>query len=211
MSGDGRRLPGEQGLPNLTLRGFAGADGASRSLMRDQRGMRCWLCWQRQRWMQRALPRLLCLLTLEVLASRLRRLELYGRVRPHPPAPRSGSDRGLAGRLVRVPGHGRARSARFGAAVPTVVVPSAVGLLALSLANPDGLIAKRNVQRWQETGRLDLGYLQSLSAMPPRRSPSFRPVSNTWRGRKLRERLSRGDSWSSFNLARERARAILSG
>lgn len=211
MSGDGRRLPGEQGLPNLTLRGFAGADGASRSLMRDQRGMRCWLCWQRPRWMQRALPRLLCLLTLEVLASRLRRLELYGRVRPHPPAPRSGSDRGLAGRLVRVPGHGRARSARFGAAVPTVVVRSAVGLLALSLANPDGLIAKRNVQRWQETGRLDLGYLQSLSAMPPRRSPSFRPVSNTWRGRKLRERLSRGDSWSSFNLARERARAILSG
>jgi hypothetical protein len=161
--------------------------------------------------MQRALPRLLCLLTLEVLASRLRRLELYGRVRPHPPAPRSGSDCGLAGRLVRVPGRGRARSARFGAAVPTVVVRSAVGLLALSLANPDGLIAKRNVQRWQETGRLDLGYLQSLSAMPPRRSPSFRPVSNTWRGRKPRERLSRGDSWSSFNLARERARAILSG
>lgn len=37
-------------------------------------------------------------------------------------------------------------------------------LLTLALVNPDGVIAERNIARYQATGKLDHAYLEDLSA-----------------------------------------------
>ncbi len=48
--------------------------------------------------------------------------------------------------------------------LPRVVVGiTAAGLLAFTLVNPDALIAHRNVERFEATGLIDLGYLATLS------------------------------------------------
>jgi hypothetical protein len=61
--------------------------------------------------------------------------------------------------------------------LPTVVVAvTAFSLLAFNLADPDLLVARRNVERFHATGRIDLPYLAFLSAdavpalaeLPPR-------------------------------------------
>jgi Domain of unknown function (DUF4153) len=162
--------------------------------------------------LQRALLGLLCLLTVVVLASALRRLELYedafGLTRL-----RLGAEAiavWLAALFAFLIAAGLARRFRR-RLIPAVVLGSAVGLLAFSLASPDELIAKRNVQRWQETGKLDVGYLQSLSADAAPAIATLPPALQDVAVRKLRERLSRRDNWSSFNLARTRARAIIGG
>ena len=38
-----------------------------------------------------------------------------------------------------------------------------LALLGLAVANPDGLIAERNVERFRQTGRIDTAYLSNLS------------------------------------------------
>ncbi|HEU4348837.1 MAG TPA: DUF4173 domain-containing protein [Actinoplanes sp.] len=49
--------------------------------------------------------------------------------------------------------------------LPRVVVAAGVlALLGLAAANPDRLIAEQNITRYEETGRIDLGYLADLSA-----------------------------------------------
>jgi len=92
-----------------------------------------------------------------------------------------------------------------------VLVGTAAALLAFSLANPDGLIAERNVERWRDTGRLDVAYLQTLSAdaadalaeLPPElRSEALAPLA---------ARLARDEPWSSANLSRHRARSSIAG
>ena len=45
-----------------------------------------------------------------------------------------------------------------------VVGLAVVLLLGLAVLNPEGYAARRNVQRYQETGRIDLWYLRALSA-----------------------------------------------
>jgi hypothetical protein len=40
-----------------------------------------------------------------------------------------------------------------------VFAGAAAALIAFTLASPDGLIARRNVERWEQTGRLDVAYL----------------------------------------------------
>jgi Domain of unknown function (DUF4173) len=167
---------------------------------------------RREALLQRALLGFLCLLTLVVLGSALRRLELYeeafGLTRL-----RLGAEAiavWLAGLFVLLIAAGL--WGRFGRRlVPAVIHGSAVGLLAFSLANPDRLIAERNVQRWQETGKLDVVYLQSLSADAAPAISKLPPALEYVALQKLRQDLSSGDSWSSFNLARTRARAIFSG
>jgi hypothetical protein len=90
-----------------------------------------------------------------------------------------------------------------------VLAGSAAGLIAFTLANPDGLVARRNVERWRATGRLDVGYLRTLSAdavssiasLPePLRSRALEPIA---------ARLSRDEPWSSWNRSRDLARGQL--
>lgn len=152
----------------------------------------------------------LCALTIVVLASALNRLLLYedafGLTRSRLFAEAVAVWLGglfallVAAGVVRVVGRNLAR---------IVVVGTAVALLAFSLANPDELVAERNVERWRETERIDLFYLQELSAdaadalvgLPPHlRREALAPLA---------ARLEEDEPWSSFNLSRDRARDVL--
>lgn len=44
------------------------------------------------------------------------------------------------------------------------LVSGAVALVGLAAVNPDAWVAERNLDRWEATGKLDLSYLQTLSA-----------------------------------------------
>jgi uncharacterized protein DUF4153 len=91
------------------------------------------------------------------------------------------------------------------------VALTAAGLLAFTLANPDALVASRNVERYSRTGSLDVGYLGAamsadavpalLRLPPPYRACVLAPVA---------ARLGH-DGWAEFNLGRARARALLRG
>ena len=86
---------------------------------------------------------------------------------------------------------------------------TAVALLAFSLLNPDGLVADRNVERWRDTGRLDLGYLRTLSADAAPGLASLPPSLRGFALEPLRAALAEDEPWSSFNLSRRRARDLL--
>jgi hypothetical protein len=164
---------------------------------------------RRDRIVLRALLGVLCLLTLVVLASALRRLGLYEdaygftrlRLAAH------ALDLWLAMLFVLVLAAGTTRHAGW---LPrTALVATGATVLAFALANPDRMIAERNVTRWEATGRVDVAYLRSLSAdaVPAleRLPPGLRARTLASLGR----RLDTHEPWSSANLARARARESL--
>jgi Domain of unknown function (DUF4173) len=162
------------------------------------------------RVLRRALLGSLCLLTLVVLASALRRLLLYedgfGLTRPRILA--ESFALWLGGFFVLLMGAGLLGAARR-RFVPIALVGTAVGLLAFSVANPDGLIAERNIQSWRDTGRIDISYLRGLSADA---APAISELPDGLEREALRllaARIAGGEPWSSFNLSRRRAREIL--
>ena len=147
----------------------------------------------------------LCVLTLVVLASALRRMDLYEaaygltRIRVAVYA----VDLWLAGlfALVLIAGAG-ARSW-----LPRAVLAlTVVALLAFNASNPEARIAQSGVDRWRATGEIDRWYLMTLSAdgvsplleLPPEvRECILAPIAGN---------LRREDGpWSSFNLSRNRA------
>ena len=90
-----------------------------------------------------------------------------------------------------------------------VLVVTALGLIAFSAADPDRLIAQRNVARWHETGRLDVAYLATLSADA---APAIARLPEPLRQRALASlaaKLGVGEPWSSANLSRAHARSLL--
>ena len=98
-----------------------------------------------------------------------------------------------------------------GAWLPRATVTlTAAGLLAFALANPDAMVASRNVERFEGTGSLDLDYLgasMSADAVPalmrlpePYRACALAPIA---------ARLGETESWMEFNLGRSRARMLL--
>ena len=118
----------------------------------------------RQRMTLRALLGVLALLTLVIVASALYRLHLYEeafgftRLRLFMNA----FELWLGALVVLVLVAGvRLRAAWLARAV---VATAAVGLLTLGALNPDGFVAERNVDRYLATGKLDVYYLQGLSA-----------------------------------------------
>jgi hypothetical protein len=70
---------------------------------------------------------------------------------------------------------------------------TAAGLAAFTLANPDALVARHNVDRYRATGRLDARYLESLSADA---APALRGLPGVEPPRR------RPGPWSSWSLAR---------
>ncbi|HEU0129729.1 MAG TPA: DUF4173 domain-containing protein [Mycobacteriales bacterium] len=154
---------------------------------------------------ERSLARLslgaLCLLTLVVLASAWRRLALYEavygltRLRLFVHATIVGI--ALVLLLVLLAG-ARWRGAWLPRACAGV---AAATLLALNVANPDALIARRAVERSRVGFEVDRYYLAGLSADAV---PALRSLDVT---RDECERLGRGESWLGWNLARSRARA----
>ncbi|MEU9608414.1 DUF4173 domain-containing protein [Streptomyces sp. NPDC048057] len=117
----------------------------------------------RDRLVVRSVLGTLCLLTLVVVASALRRMELYvdayGLTQLRLTVAAMELWLGLVLALIMAAGvYGAAWLPR------TVAASAAVGVLAFGLASPDALVAERNADRYQRTGKLDVGYLQELSA-----------------------------------------------
>ncbi|MBW3594477.1 MAG: DUF4173 domain-containing protein [Actinobacteria bacterium] len=88
---------------------------------------------------------------------------------------------------------------------------TAAGLLVFTIANPDALIAERNVARYHATGSIDASYLASLSedAIPVlvELPEEIRDCVVT---RIVTDRGTRDDQgWTELNLSRARARAAL--
>jgi hypothetical protein len=117
-----------------------------------------------QRSALRVLLGVLCTLTLVVVASALYRLHLYEeafgftRLRLFMNA----FETWLGALVVLVLLAGvRLRATWLARAV---VATAAVTLLALGAVNPDGFVAERNADRYQATGKLDVVYLEQLSA-----------------------------------------------
>ncbi|WP_411107457.1 DUF4153 domain-containing protein [Streptomyces sp. cmx-4-9] len=152
----------------------------------------------------------LCALTLVVVASALRRMDLYvdayGLTQLRVSVAAMELWLGLVIVLIVAAGV-------FGARwLPRAVVGSAAGaVLVFGLLSPDGMVAERNVARFEETGKIDLAYFQSLSAdavpaldrLPePKRSCALRGIND--------ELSAAGDTpWYATSLGEYRAREIL--
>lgn len=156
-----------------------------------------------------ALLGLLSALTIVIVASAFHRLRLYesvfGLTRLRLAAEAFSLWLGGTFALLLLAGALR-RAAMF----PRVVLAwTAVALIAFSIANPDARIADRNVDRWRETGRIDLEYVDELSADAV---PALNRLPSALRDQALfeiEERLWRDEPWSSANLSRRRARDVL--
>lgn len=152
----------------------------------------------------------LCALTLVVVASALRRMDLYvdayGLTILRVSVAAMELWLGLVLVLIMAAGV-------FGARwLPRAVAGSAAAaVLAFGLLSPDGMVAERNVARFEADGKIDLAYFQSLSAdavpaldrLPePQRSCALRGID---------EEISRaGDvPWYAMSLGEHRARQIL--
>ncbi|WP_121157835.1 DUF4153 domain-containing protein [Micromonospora pisi] len=95
--------------------------------------------------------------------------------------------------------------------LPRLVVGAAVlALLGLAVANPDRLIAERNVDRFFATDRLDVRYLSQLSADAV---PALDRLPEPWRDCALREiaqdLTDHPDDWRGANLGRSAAWELL--
>jgi Domain of unknown function (DUF4153) len=162
------------------------------------------------RLLLRALLGALCALTLVILASALHRLRLYedafGLTRLRLVAEATAVWLGGAFALVLLAGVAQGVRRRL----PSLAVAgTAAALIAFSLANPDALIARRNVEHLRDSGRIDVDYLSRLSADAV---PALVALPNPLRERalaRLSGELAAGDPWSAANLSRRRARNAL--
>ncbi|GGV92218.1 hypothetical protein GCM10015535_52790 [Streptomyces gelaticus] len=151
----------------------------------------------------------LCLLTLTVVASALRRMDLYvdayGLTRLRISVAAVELWLGVVLVLIMAAGV-------FGARLlPRAVAASAaVGVLAFGLASPDGLIAEQNVQRYRDDHSIDIDYLRGLSADAV---PALDTLPEPLRSCALRdiERSLRSDDvpWYATSWGESRARDIL--
>ncbi|MGW0959847.1 DUF4153 domain-containing protein [Streptomyces gelaticus] len=151
----------------------------------------------------------LCLLTLTVVASALRRMDLYvdayGLTRLRISVAAVELWLGVVLVLIMAAGV-------FGARLlPRAVAASAaVGVLAFGLVSPDGLIAEQNVQRYRDDHSIDIDYLRGLSADAV---PALDTLPEPLRSCALRdiERSLRSDDvpWYATSWGESRARDIL--
>jgi len=90
------------------------------------------------------------------------------------------------------------------------VAAGVLALLALAGANPDRLIADRNITRYEQLDRIDVYYLSTLSADAV---PALDRLRNNERGCVLApiaaDLKSDPDDWRGWNLGREQARSLL--
>ncbi|MFX0577188.1 DUF4153 domain-containing protein, partial [Nocardia nepalensis] len=90
--------------------------------------------------------------------------------------------------------------------VPRAAIGTAMAILfAMSVINPEGIVAERNIDRWQHGKNLDAEYLGSLSsdvvpAVGRLPEPQRRAVLDA-----IRARLDE-DTWQGWNLSRANAR-----
>jgi hypothetical protein len=95
--------------------------------------------------------------------------------------------------------------------LPRAAVATAMAaLLGLVALDPDQFIADRNIDRYAQTGRIDVLYLSSLSADAV---PALDRLPADLRAcalaRIAEDLATSSDTWNAWNLARSRARALL--
>ena len=96
-----------------------------------------------------------------------------------------------------------------GAWLPRMALVSAVMLLGLAAINPDAWIARHNLDRYEQTGKIDWAYLRRhVGRCGPRPSWTYRRMI---RGCALAGRETKHDDPVEWNLGRSRARAALEG
>ncbi|MFF9922001.1 DUF4153 domain-containing protein [Streptomyces globisporus] len=165
----------------------------------------------RDRTLVRAVLGTLCVLTLVVVASALRRMDLYvdeyGLTRLRISVAAMELWLGMVLVLILAAG---VFGARF---LPrAIAVSAAAGVLAFGLLSPDGLIAEQNVQRFEarESAGIDIDYVKDLSAdavpaldrLPePERSCALRIIQ--------REVLHTHTPWYATSWGEARAKEIL--
>ncbi|WP_168221194.1 DUF4153 domain-containing protein [Actinomadura sp. WMMA1423] len=153
---------------------------------------------------------LLCALTLVVVAVALRRLylyeETYGWTRLRLWVHAFELWLGVVVVMVALAGVVRGRVPWL----PRAVAGSgAAAMIVLALVGPDGFIAEHNVARYRHTGKIDIGYLQGLSADAV---PALDRLPEPLRSCALRDigyDFEEDEPAMSANLARNRAREIL--
>lgn len=163
--------------------------------------------WAPPGTLRRVLLGVLCALTGVVLVSALRRLALYedafglsvDRVLAHTFALWLGAVlllvvvAGVAGRSDWLP--------------YAVVVTAAVALVGLNAANPEAMIARSQVERFERTGELDLYFLDGLGADAV---PELARLPEPARSCLLRAGTDGdADGWLAANLARSRAERVV--
>jgi hypothetical protein len=157
----------------------------------------------RERLLLRVVLGALCLLTLVVVASALHRMhvyeEAYGFTRLRLLVTVFEGWLGLVLVLVLSAG----LRLRGGWVPRAVLLTGAAGLLALAAMNPDAYIARHNVDRFEQTGKIDTAYLAGLSgdAVPA--------LAGSGLDRSCLPTVASDDDWLEWNLGRERARAAL--
>jgi hypothetical protein len=82
-------------------------------------------------------------------------------------------------------------------------------MLGVVLIDPDRRIAERNVDRYARDARIDLDYVRGLSADAAPALAELPPPERRYALTEIRLRLSEGDGWAEWNLARARARDVL--
>jgi hypothetical protein len=161
----------------------------------------------------RAILGTLAVLTLVVVASALHRMDVYadtyGLTRLRVLVALCELWLGLTFVLVLVAGI-RLRAAWLPRAVVGIGV---LALLGLAAANPDGLIAERNIARFEQSGRIDLPYLSHLSADAV---PALDRLGDIDASRRtcvldeLHRTLTDGeDDWHGWSYGRAHARELL--
>ncbi|MEI7032910.1 DUF4173 domain-containing protein [Streptomyces pratensis] len=164
---------------------------------------------RRDRTLVRAVLGPLCVLTLVVVASALRRMDLYveeyGLTRLRISVAAMELWLGVVLVLILAAG---VFGARF---LPrAIAVSAAAGVLAFGLLSPDGLVAEQNVQRFEDGGSIDIDYVEDLSAdavpaldrLPePERSCALRLVQA--------DILSANTPWYATSWGEARAKEIL--
>jgi two-component system sensor histidine kinase BaeS len=162
-------------------------------------------------WLRGSLG-LLCVMTLVVVASALYRMhvyqEAYGFTRARLLVDVFEGWLGLLVLAVMVAG-----ITLRGAWLPRAAVLTGAGaLLGIALVNPDAWIAEHNLDRYEETGRVDWSYLQGLSTdVVPALEDRPDDVVDCVLLRDAEVRLTRetDDDWLEWNLGRSRAEDML--
>jgi hypothetical protein len=96
----------------------------------------------------------------------------------------------------------------------TAFILTLAAYLALNYVNVDARIAENNLERYANSGRVDWGYLNDLSADAVPALVAFEQASEgipeLVRGfERKQEQLAHDDSWASFNIAKFRANRLI--
>lgn len=163
----------------------------------------------RDRKLVRGVLGTLCVLALVVVASAVRRMDMYveayGLTRLRVSVVAVELWLGLVIVLIMAAGVWGARW------LPRVVAASAAaGVLAFGLMSPDGLIAERNVQRYEDTGKFDLDYARGLSADAVPALDRLKEPLRSCALRSIAADLEEGaEPWYATSWGEARARDIL--